>query len=314
MQLIEYIAARLFALGMRILPLRCASALGAVIGRLGFALDRRHAERAVRQIAASFPGKSDAECRALAKGAFTHLGRCLGEFAHVARVRAGNVPRFIEMRGLGTLRDLLARGRGAIFITGHIGFWELTGAALAASGIPLTVIARPIDNARVDAFVRRVRTAGGQVVVDKLGAMRGALRALKDGGAVGILMDQDAGKDGLFVDFLGRPASTIDAPARLAMRTGAAVVAVTSYREASTARRVLRVGDEVEMASAAETAGDEEAAVLENTRRMSEALAYAVREHPEQWLWVHRRWKTQPPETGVDSTSEPPNGGAGDGG
>jgi len=314
MQLIEYIAARLFALGMRILPLRCASALGAVIGRLAFALDRRHAERAVRQIAASFPGKSDAECRALAKAAFTHLGRCLAEFPHLPRMNASNVPRFIEMRGLDALRDLLARGHGAIFITGHIGFWELTGAALAASGIPLTVIARPIDNPRVDAFVRRVRTSGGQVVVDKLGAMRGSLRALKDGGAVGILMDQDAGKGGLFVDFLGRPASTIDAPARLAMRTGAAVVSVTSYREPATGRRVLRVGDEVEIAGADDFGGDEEAAVVENTRRMSAALAEAVSERPEQWLWVHRRWKTQPPGPVPGETSQSSEGGEGDGG
>jgi len=295
-EFVEYIAARVFALCMRVLPLRCASAAGGLVGRLGWALDSRHADRAVEQIAACFPLKTAPERRRIAKASFVHLGRCAGEFAHLTRLNSATVARFIDMQGLDRLQELLARGRGAIFITGHIGFWELTGGSLAASGIALTVIARPIDNPRVNAFVRRVRSASGQIVVDKLGAMRGSLRAIKSGGALGILMDQDAGKTGLFVDFLGRPASTIEVPARLAMRTGAAVVAVTSYRDPATGRRVLRVGEEVEMAGADECGGEEEA-VLENTRRMSAALGEAIREHPEQWLWMHRRWKTQRVET-----------------
>ena len=286
-----YLAARSLLGLAGCLPWGAAGALGAALGRIAFALDRRHRARAVEAVAQSFQGRSAPECVRIAAGSFAHVGRCVCQFPHLARLRPVNVAGFIEMEGLDRLEEVLARGKGAVLITGHIGFWELTGGALAASGIPLTSIARPIDDRRANAYVASIRSATGQRIIDKEGAMRASLRALKGGGAVGILMDQDAGKDGLFAEFLGRRASTVGAPARLAARTGAPVVSVTSYRDPDSGRHVLRVGSEVEMADT----GDAEADALENTRRMNAELGEAIAEHPEQWLWTHRRWKTPEP-------------------
>ena len=287
---IEYAAARAVTGLTRVLPWAVAGALGSALGRIAFTLDRKHRSRALEAVTATYPGKTPGERRSLAAASFAHLGRCLALFPHLARITPANVSEFVDVTAAERVREVTARGRGVIILTGHIGFWELLGTCLPAAGVPLTSIARPVDNARVNAYVDRIRSSTGQVIIEKSGAMRPAMRALREGGALGILMDQDAGPGGVFVDFLGRPASTIDIPARLAMRTGAAPLPSSVHRDGATGRYVLRIGPEVEVVDT----GDEEADVVENTRRMNAAVAEAINEHPEQWLWAHRRWKTRP--------------------
>ncbi|GAG49860.1 unnamed protein product, partial [marine sediment metagenome] len=205
---------------------------------------------------------------ALAPKYYEHLGLVVVEYARMWNLRPGDLAGWIAPDGVERLQAVLAGGRGAVCITGHLGNWELAGHCLAVNGVPLHALYRPLENPYLDRLLRRMREQSGMRVYEKRDAVRGMLRVLRAGEAVGLLVDQDGGDAGVFVPFFGRLASTLPTAARIARRTGAAILPVTCYRTRSRSFHRLRVGPEVEQART----GDEERDVLITTRNCNRAL------------------------------------------
>ena len=193
--------------------------------------------------------------------------------------------------GLENYLEGLRRARGVIFMTAHLGAWELSSFAHAICGYPLKFVVRPIDNALVEALVSRYRMRSGNVPIRRKSAARDILGALRRNEAVGILFDQNTTRgEGVFVDFFGIPAATTPAIARFALSTGAAVVPGFLIWEEHTGKHRLRLDPPVDLVNT----GDRSRDVIENTRIFNRILEDYVRRYPDQWLWIHRRWKTRP--------------------
>ncbi len=274
------------------LPESAAYALGVGAGRLAFRLDGRHRAITVENLARAFPGKfSPPEVEALARAVFENLGRTAVDVARSDRLLRGSSPEAVRIDGLTRLQEARRRGNGVLLITAHLGPWELLPVIMATRYGPGHMVARPLDNPRLDDLLTALRERGGNRVIRKRDAILAILQALRQGEAVGIMIDQHISeKDGVVVPFFGRPASTVFAPALLALRSGAAVLPACIIREGRGRYRV-RVAEEVPV----RRTGDLRADLVENTARFTAAIEAFIRTHPEHWFWVHRRWKTQLP-------------------
>jgi KDO2-lipid IV(A) lauroyltransferase len=219
-------------------------------------------------------------------GVFRSIARSLAMFARLPSLNARNISSVIRYEGLEYFQQAKARGKGVLFATAHMGNWELSAYAHGLMTESMSVVVRPLDNAFIDDFVEARRQLGGNRIISKKDAARQILRALKNNEAVGILIDQNVGFDeGVFIDFFGTPACAGTAFARLAAHTGAAVIPGFALWNEAESRYVLKFYPIVEMT------GD----AAEDTRRVHAVIEQVIREHPEQWLWLHRRWKTRPP-------------------
>ncbi|MEQ1948776.1 MAG: lysophospholipid acyltransferase family protein [Bryobacteraceae bacterium] len=222
----------------------------------------------------------------IASGVFQSIARLALTFARFPKINRDNLSKWIRYEGLENFEAAQARGKGVLIATGHFGNWEFSAFAHAFLSKPMHVVVRPIDNGRIDDLVENRRALSGNHIIRKKEAARSILRALTAGDAVGILIDQNtAPSEGVFIDFFGKQASAGTAFAKFAHHSGAAVVpgyAVWSEREG---KYVLYFEPEVELT------GD----IAEDTQRVHARLEAAIRKYPDQWLWIHRRWKTRPP-------------------
>jgi KDO2-lipid IV(A) lauroyltransferase len=198
---------------------------------------------------------------------------------------------FARVRGQGMedIGQAMARGRGIFFLTGHFGNWELLAATHGLAGFGLSVVVRPLDNPYLDTLIARARERSGLRAISKREAVQGVREALARGECIGILLDQDAGRAGVFVPFLGRPASTSRALAVLAIKTRAPVLPAFIHRLPDGGHELV-LDPEIPLA----ITGDLDHDIRVNTARFTEAIERHVRAHPEQWFWVHRRWKSRP--------------------
>jgi len=229
-------------------------------------------------------GFSDRE--KIADGVFQSIARLLVAFARFPTITRENVGEWIRYEGLENFTKVLERGRGVLVATAHLGNWELSAFAHAWMTAPMNIVVRPLDNPRVDALVEKRRGLSGNRVIEKKEAARGILRALAANQAVGILIDQNTSlEEGVFIDFFGVKACAGSAFAKLAYRSGAAVVPGFALWSAAENKYVLRFYPAVEIT------GDATA----DTQRIQTVLESVIREYPDQWLWIHRRWKTRPP-------------------
>jgi KDO2-lipid IV(A) lauroyltransferase len=279
---LEYLAARAAIATLEHTPLPVANLLGRFYARLLDLAIPRLRRTAYQNLEFAFPS---ADKRAVTDGVFRSIGRLLVAVARFPQIRKDNVHEWIRYEGFEHYREAKRRGRGVLFATAHLGNWELSAYAHALMTEPMHVVVRPLDNPRVDALIESRRTMAGNRIIDKKDAARRIVRALRMNEPVGILIDQNVGLDeGVFVDFFGIPASAGTAFARLANRTGAAVIPGFALWSDAEQRYVLRFDPIIEMT------GDDAA----DTVRIHERLEAAIREYPDQWLWVHRRWKTRP--------------------
>ena len=238
----------------------------------------------------AFPEKSDRDLLRIAKGAYRNLGIVATEFFDIPGLTKDTIGKLVEVEGLENCTQALAKGRGVLMFGAHFGNWELEAVAASLLIKPLVVIYRPLDSAVLDALVLRVRSATGNTPLAKDRAMRSMLRSLKHNEMLGILIDQNvAWYEGVFVDYFGRPACTTDGLALLALHTEAPVLPAYMARRPDGRYRLV-IGPEVEVTRT----GDREADVLANTRRFTTIIEETVRRYPDQWLWVHQRWKTRP--------------------
>jgi KDO2-lipid IV(A) lauroyltransferase len=242
-------------------------------------------------LARAFPDLDDKQIRRLAEDCYRHFGALLAEFARLPLLRPGNVPDLVDFEGLEYLDRALQAGRGGIVVSGHFGNWELMGAGASVLGYPVCYVVTGQENERVERLMDRQRERAGITIIKRNEALRGVIKVLRENRLVAILSDQDAHEAGAFVPFFGRPASTPRGAATFALRTGAALLFGESYRQ-GTGRLKVRF----EPVPRDDLPADRDQAVWELTRRFTARLEEAVRRHPEQWFWMHRRWKTPPPE------------------
>jgi KDO2-lipid IV(A) lauroyltransferase len=222
----------------------------------------------------------------VAKGVWRSIARQLVVFARMGRIDKENVHDWIRYEGFEHFTKAKAAGKGVLFATLHLGAWELSAFSHALMAEPMHVVVRPLDNPLLDVFVEARRAASGNIILGKKEAARGIFQALKDNRAVGILVDQNVGLDeGIFVNFFGRKACVSPTFAKLAARTGAAVIPGYAIWSPDERKFVLRFDEPVGITGN----------MLIDTQRIQNALERAIRAYPDQWLWIHRRWKTRPP-------------------
>ena len=288
---LEYALAWLLIRGISILPRPVARPAGIGLGQLVYLLHGKLRRVGMRNLQLAFPEKSAHERRRILRGEFTSLGRQLAEVCLFPSYTRENVTKIVVYDGFENFERAEARGKGVIYLTAHLGGWELSAFSHSIQGHPLHVVMRGMDNPFLDRFITHLRTMHGNRAVDKDNFVRGLLSAMKAGETVGILMDTNmTPPQGVFVDFFGIPACTASGLARIALRTDAAVVPGFTIWDRKLRKYRLRF----DPALALIRTGDEEADIVANTALFTKVIEQYVRLYPDQWLWVHRRWKTRP--------------------
>ena len=276
-------------LGM--LPRGLARGLGATIGEIAYLGLSRLRRVGMRNLELAFPQSSRSSREQILKQVYRNLGYLLAEFCLMRGYTRERANQWIRYEGLENYLAARDRGKGVLVLTGHLGAWELSSFYHSLMGYPMGMIIRRLDNPLVDRFVNRIRCLYGNRVIHKDDFARGLIASMRAGETVGILMDTNmTPPQGVFVPFFGVEACTASGMARVAARTGAAVVPGFLLWEKSEQRYVLRFGEELPVVST----GDAEADALENTAAFTAVIESYIRRYPEQWLWMHRRWKTRP--------------------
>jgi Kdo2-lipid IVA lauroyltransferase/acyltransferase len=290
-QRLEYAAAWPFIKLLGILPRPLARAVGISLAWIFYLLHFRLRRVGMRNLALAFPEKSAAERAQILRGEFASLGRQLAEVCQFPRYTRKNVDEIVVYDGFENYEQARARGRGVLFLTAHFGGWELSAFAHSLHGHWMHIVMRPMDNVYLNRMILQYRTMYGNKTVDKDDFVRGLLSAMKAGEVVGILMDTNmTPPQGIFVDFFGIAACTASGLARIALRTDAAVIPGFTIWDSALRKYRLRFDPAVELVRT----GDLEADIVANTQKFTSIIEEYVRKYPEQWLWVHRRWKTRP--------------------
>jgi len=301
-QALEYWVVRFGVAAIGLLPRRAARAVGAALGALIYHMLPRLRRVGEQNLALAYPEKSPAERSAILRGVYRSLGWQLAEFCHMARLTPEVASQFIRYEGLANYLAARDRGQGVLVLTGHLGAWELSSFYHSLMGHPMGMVIRRLDNPRVDAFVNALRCRHGNRVLHKDDFARGLLTAMHRGETVGILMDTNmTPPQGVFVPFFGTEACTATALARIALKTNAAVLPGFLLWEPTErdgkggggrakGSYVLHFGPELSLSRTA----DPEQDILAATALCTATIESWIRRYPDQWLWVHRRWKTRP--------------------
>jgi len=292
---LEYAVARTIVGFLGILPHRVALFVSTRIARLGYYLLGNLRKVGYRNLEIAMPELQQHEREKLVKGSFESLGRVLGEVSQFHKATPARLEHLIEFH-IDHLLELYAKvrhqGRGAIVVTGHIGNWELFVFAFAAIYEPMSYLARPIDNPLIEEMTVRIRSRFGNRPINKTNSVMVASKILREGGILGILADVNAHpKEGVFVPLFGVPACTSTGAALLAIRTNSVIVPMCAVWDREKNKYAAIHGEIIEPAMT----GDRKSDVAETTARFTAEIEKFVRAYPDQWLWIHKRWKTRPP-------------------
>jgi Kdo2-lipid IVA lauroyltransferase/acyltransferase len=277
---------------LRALPLDSALKVGAAVGSLAAAVDRRNRRIALRNLEIAFPDRDLAERQRILHGAYRNFGRMAAEWVHFFEFNRANIESYVTYEACEHRDEALriSAGRGILVLTGHFGNFELLSLAHAIYGTPTAIIQRPNRNPIIDAAVTARRVRFGNLPVPRKGAGREIMRLLRDNWWVAIPLDLDT-RRGIFVDLFSKPAATNEALARIAMASGAPVLPAFIVREGASTRHRIRFLPVIEV----ERGRDRAELVQRNTQRFTDAIAQMISAHPDHWNWIHRRWKTRPP-------------------
>ena len=288
---LEYAPVWLLVRLLALLPRRLARGAGIALAHTFRILHRRLTRVGHRNLELAFPEKSRAERDRILRGVFTSLGRLLAEFTKFPKYTKENVSKIAIYDGFENFETAEARGKGVLFLTAHLGGWEVGSFVHSLHGHPLHVLVRPLDNPYLDRLSTSYRTLHGGSVISKDDFARGIISAMRKGETVGILMDTNmTPPQGVFVDYFGHQACTASGIARIAMKTDAAVVPAFTIWDSGIGKYRIHFEPAVPHANT----GDTEADVVTNTQTLTKVIEQFVRKYPDQWLWVHRRWKTRP--------------------
>lgn len=275
---------------LSLIPLNISLWFGKALGRLAFYLDKKHRKIVLNNLNTAFgQEKSPDELNATAKTVFENLGMNFTEFFRLPWLKEPDLSGYVECEGFENFKKAYDKGRGVIFLTGHFGNWELMAVFYALKNYPVDIVVRELDSPIADEFVRWVRARAGNRIVAKGRSMRELLKILARGGIIGILLDQNVTwNEGVFVRFFNKLACTNKGTALLAQASGAAVVPTFIIRDGKRHRVVIE--EEI----AIQNTGDRAADRLANTALFTKVIEDFVRRHPEQWFWLHQRWKSRP--------------------
>lgn len=270
-------------------PTRIRTALFIALFRLFYYLSAKQRLIAIHNLTRAFPEKSLSEIIRIARGVYRNMAIVAAEFFDIPLLTEGSLKHRVEVEGLEHCLNALKKGRGVLMFGGHIGNWEMGAAAVSLLVKPLMVIYRPLDNLMLENLVTWIRSSTGNVPLAKDLAMRPMLRFLKNNGILGLLIDQNvAWQEGVFVDYFDRLASTTNGMALLALHTGAPAIPCAMIRLENGKYKLL-IGKEVELVRT----DDRDADIIANTQNFTRVVEDMVRRYPDQWLWVHQRWKTK---------------------
>ncbi len=296
-----YQVVRALMLAGRYLPAALGRALGGCLGALAYLCARGEREKTMRNLRLALGSeRSEEELESIARGMFAHFGRMAFEVIRLPRLSRRRVEKTVTFDGLEPVRRAIEAGRGVVVATGHIGNWELMGAAVARLGIPLNVIARRIYDGRLNDLALRLRERMGvkTILRESPESAKQILRCLRRGEMLALLIDQDIRVEGEFVPFFGMPAHTPTGAAALALRTGALLVAASAQRLDDGRHMVRAIPIELD------AGGDRDRVIIEATARATAQLERWIRERPEQWSWNHDRWRTRPAATKGEGEGE----------
>jgi Kdo2-lipid IVA lauroyltransferase/acyltransferase len=273
------------------LPRSLARNIGAGLGLAALILTPRLRRTGLRNLELAFPKASPEERKRILSRLYRNLGWLLVEFCQMQRYTTQNTSSFLRYEGLVHYLEAKSKDKGVLILTGHLGAWELSSFYHSLMGYPMSIVIRRLDNTLIDEFVNRIRCRHGNQVLHKDDFARGLIACMRRGDTVGILMDTNmTPPQGVFVDFFGHLACTASGLARVALKTGAAVVPGFLVWEEASRQYVLRFSPALKLLST----GDTEADAIANTALFTKVIEEQARLYPDQWLWVHRRWKTRP--------------------
>lgn len=288
---IEFGIAWLILKSLGKLPRRLALAAGRGVGVLAHGVLPHLRRNAEKNLKMAMPELDERERERIRRGVFRNLGRLLGEVSRFPRLNRENISSIVSYVGLENYQEAVGRGRGVILLTGHIGAWELSVFAHSIYGYPMSFLARRVDNPLLERLAESYRSRFGNRSIDKKNSVREVVRTLKQGGVIGILADLNASREeGVFCDFFGIEACTTAGVATLAMRTGAVVL--PGYLIWDEAEKIHRLHFERPIETI--DTGNQKEDVAANTAVYAKTLESVIRRHPDQWLWIHRRWRTRP--------------------
>jgi KDO2-lipid IV(A) lauroyltransferase len=273
----------------RIIPLSVRRAIANGLARLGYYVSFKHRLIVIHNLTRAFPEKSLDEILKIAKASYASFALVVAEFSEILYMNRDNLSQWINIKGLDHYTEACRKGKGVLLFSAHFGNWEIGNAALAITTKPFIFVYRILDSAFMEKGITYVRASYGNISLDKENAMRPMIRSLKNGSTINLLIDQNvAVYDGIFVNFFGRPACTTSGLALLAMHTGAPVLPVFTTRQPD-GKYLLEIGSEVPVVRS----GNRDADVLENTQTFTKMIEDHIRKYPEQWFWMHQRWKTK---------------------
>ncbi len=272
-----------------LLPLSIALFIAKSLGRASFGLVAKYRNQTLDNLRLAFPDKSEQEIRRIAVKVFENIGKIAAELINFPKINKSNIDKFVRIENFDLLDNELKKGKGVILLTAHFGNWELLALTMRVKGYPGSAIGRRIYFHKYDEYLNHLRKVNDVNVIYRDQSPRSILKVLRANRIIGMLADQDVDSvDGVFVDFFGKSAYTPVAPAALAMASGASLVPAFIIR--SGGKHVLTIGKPIEMVNT----GNKESDLLTNTKRWSDVVESYIRRYPDQWVWMHRRWKTRP--------------------
>lgn len=288
---LQYWPLALFVRVVGAMPRPLAHGIGILIGRIVYYIHPRLRRVGLRNLQLAFPDKAVTERRKILRGLYVSLGRLLGEFCLFPHYTRENASEIAVYQGFENFDAAEKRGKGVLLLTGHFGGWEVGSFFHSLQGHPMHIVVRPLDNVYLDALVTRYRGLHGNTIIGKRDFARALISAVHGKETVGILMDTNmTPPQGVFVPFFGTEACTASGMARVALHTDAAVVPAFTIWDPVLRKYRVEFGRPVELVRS----GDNEADAMANTARFTKIIEEYARRYPDQWLWVHRRWKTRP--------------------
>ena len=285
-----YYLGRVVAFLVYLLPIRVASAVAAFFGKCAFFVLPAHRNIAIDNLTHAFGAeKTPGQIRCIARKVFENLGKNAAELINFPKINKKNIDRFIKIEGIDNVDSSFAKGKGTIILASHFGNWELLGLTFRVKGYPGSTIGRKIYFYKYDNWLNHLRREQDTNVIYRDESPRKMLKVLKDNKILGIVADQDVDSvEGVFVNFFGRPAFTPVGPVVLARATGASLVPTFVIRDRSGHHRFI-IEKPIELVDT----GNKEADLVTNTQKWSDAIESYIKKYPEQWVWMHRRWKTK---------------------
>jgi len=286
---VEYAALLGAAALFRWLPRAISYGLAHGLAMLGGRIIKLRKRVAIENLMFSFPELSEAEAEQRYLACWEHLARVGADLARLPRMNLERMSQYVDGAEIANIPPLLARGKGLVFVSGHLGNWEWLGAMTALSGIPITYVVAGQSNRMVEEWLDRMRLAAGVEIINRRDPAKAILTALRRGRVVAMLSDQDAGRAGVFTEFFGRPASTPRGPAVFQLKTGAPMAFGCCMRQPD-GKYKITYEELIPPAPTGDRQTDEQVVM----RTVSARIEKEIRKYPEQYMWLHRRWKTRP--------------------